>query len=156
MGFSSLPVRLVGFLPHLCFPWRWVSICGSVSGVVTSRSGVTIFSSFHTRGPASSSRKPLLELGILSGSWLTSFQRYADFFLGPRLRSLVFHFCDKDMPFPQHHLLMSMGSSQGEVRAPGASQECGSSAGFRSRAWSHCHPNTAGGVFSQGYSEGWS
>lgn len=62
----------------------------------------------------------------MSGSWLAFLQRSADFFLGPRLWSLVFHFCDKSMPFPQHHLLVSVRSSQGELRAAGASQEHGS------------------------------
>lgn len=66
------------------------------------------------------------ECGGVSGDWLAFLQHSADFFLGPRLWSLGFHFCDKHMPFPQPHLLVSVGSSQGELRAAGASQEHGS------------------------------
>lgn len=34
----------------------------------------------------------------------------------PRLWSLVLHFCHRHVPFPQCHLLVSVGSSQGELR----------------------------------------
>lgn len=150
------PLRWVGVptpspLPSEAGQHLWVG-----SGVVTSHSGVTIFSSFHTLGPASGLREPG------GGAWCSEeklagfLQCYADFFRGPRLWSLVFQFCDKDTPFSQHYSLVSVRASQGELRAPGASQEHGSLS-----VASGPGPGLPGNpvlqeVFSQGYSEGWS
>lgn len=84
----------------------------------------------------------MVELAGLSGSWLACLQHYADIFLGP---------------FPQHHSLVSVESSQGELRAPGASQEHGSLA-----VASGPGPGLTAilmlqeGVFSEDHSEGWS
>lgn len=59
-------------------------------------------------------------------------------------------------PFSQHYSLVSVRASQGELRAPGASQEHGSLS-----VASGPGPGLPGNpvlqeVFSQGYSEGWS